>query len=109
MTEFFDAHRPNDKHEAPIETPELRVNKTRLTVKFRRAINVERSGNKCKVTERLRSVAELFAGPGNFLAEHSNVVAIAHNILKYRHRLVQVFLVVDAGTRHSLAQPESAH
>lgn len=61
------------------------------------------------MTKRLRRIPQLLATPRNLLAEHAQMVAITQHVLENIDRPRQVFLVVRAGPRQRLHQPERAH
>ena len=63
-------------------------------------VQVQRGTDTRQMTERLRHVAHLFTGDGDFLREHAQVVGVGENIVEMREsKFVQVGDVNVVGCR----------
>lgn len=81
----------------------------RLGPTHQRAIEVEGCADQGQVAKGLRGVAQLLAAAGNLLGEHAQMVGEAEHVLEQVDGAHAVLWLVDAGARHGLDEPESAH
>src|SRR5215471_15704063 len=74
-----------------------------------RTIEVVRGAYQRKVGERLRIIAERFAGVAGLLGVEPEVICKSEHALEKKPRLVEQALVGAAGTRQRLDEPERAN
>lgn len=72
-------------------------------------IQIERRTNQRQMAKSLRRIPQLLATPRNLLREHAQMITEIEHVLEDVDRSHQVLLVVDAGARARLDQPERAH